>query len=304
MSNLADLLSLALNVIFVFATAAYVASSATDAILNLLQSREKMLLSGVKELLNDPGFAGLARAIYNNGPVNPRASGGADNEAQLKFKPANIKPEAFAIALLELLHVVETPRDPDPNLQELRQIDERSSIENKIDNANIVIDHHIRQEEKGNKQLKQFIANIVIRNNGNRVDMEKAVAAWFEAGMAHIGNSFRKQTAVSNFAVAFVVAAVLDLKPIPVGGFAALLNFKAATPAGTAIAGYVPHLIGGFEWTVVGLSALLGAPFWFNALKMFQTGAGRPPVAPAPAQVSPPPPVTPAAAPEQPPKTP
>ena len=46
--------------------------------------RSASLLAGIKHLLNDPNFDGLARDLYNHGLISPRDAGQAQVEEALK----------------------------------------------------------------------------------------------------------------------------------------------------------------------------------------------------------------------------
>ena len=56
---------------------------------------------GVKNLVNDPNFDGLARTLYNHGLVNPQSSGVATTQASLTAKPSYIDAQQFATALID-----------------------------------------------------------------------------------------------------------------------------------------------------------------------------------------------------------
>jgi hypothetical protein len=94
-------LEVAIGLCFTFASVSLIASSLNEALASALKLRARTLLDGVKALLNDQQFDGLARDVYNSALVNPRASGEARTEAELQHRPSYIEPRQFAISLLE-----------------------------------------------------------------------------------------------------------------------------------------------------------------------------------------------------------
>jgi hypothetical protein len=101
---------------------------------------------------------------------------------------------------------------------------------------------------------------------------------------------------VWNFVIGFGIAAVLDLRPIPVGGLLTLTD--GASGHGGQVAQAVPLLANLFEWTVVAASTLFGAQVWFNLLRFaVSRGAGKDPVKPMPGAPAPAEAPTPAASP-------
>jgi hypothetical protein len=76
-------LDLAIGLIFTFLMISLVASAVTEGLASMLSWRANTLLQGVKDLLNDHQFNGLALAVYNHDLVNPRFNGSATSEKQL-----------------------------------------------------------------------------------------------------------------------------------------------------------------------------------------------------------------------------
>ena len=266
--NLINILTLAANLTFAFAAVSFVAGAVTDGIAGVLQWKGNLLLAGVKGLLNDPMFTGLARAIYNNSAVNPRSDGTAETEAQIKYKPASIDAMAFGIALLELLHVVPAAPQPGETFAPVDHPIPANRVKNAIQNATQVIEKFV-SNEKARADFIQLTTNLVERYQADQPKMEQATAAWFDRGVQHVSVDYRKRTQISNFFVAFLFAMLLDLQPIPIGGFTAVLSVGAKAPSATAIASLVPIIGNIAEWTVVAAATLLGAQFWYSAYQSF-----------------------------------
>src|SRR5581483_10320690 len=104
MSNVA--IEVAIGLVFCYASISVISSSLYEAIASMLKLRARSLLEGVKALLNDPDFTGLARDVYQHALVNPRSSGTADAAAATATVPSYIEPRAFAIALIDAIQKV------------------------------------------------------------------------------------------------------------------------------------------------------------------------------------------------------
>jgi hypothetical protein len=271
MSNLLDLLSLVVNVVSIFASVSFAASAATGAVVDGLQLRARYLLRGIKDLLFDPTFTGLARALYNTETVNPLGNGNIQSQAEVRLDMTEINPDLFGTAILQVLHIDQYANMVnDPNAYE--RIDEPGlSDDERMNrarrNAKLVIDWLVTPDVR--PQVERIVDNLITLNPGNLANMRKAAATWYQTGMGNVSQRFTRQVRFFNFIVAFIIAAVLDLKPIPLGGFGAELALKPAIPGVTALAGSIPYAVAGFQWLLVGLSSLPGAEFWFVLLKRF-----------------------------------
>ena len=69
------ILDVAIGLIFSFLAVSLFTSAAVEAINSLLQLRAVNLKSGIMALVNDPGFAGLAKALYAHPLVSPLGPG-------------------------------------------------------------------------------------------------------------------------------------------------------------------------------------------------------------------------------------
>src|SRR5215469_8964591 len=98
-------LDVAVGLIFTFLSLSLAVSTIVEAVASMMNWRARTLLQGVKDLLNDQEFTGLAREIYNHALVNPRDDGKAATEQDLKRKPAYILPEQFADALIDVTKI-------------------------------------------------------------------------------------------------------------------------------------------------------------------------------------------------------
>src|SRR5579859_6530530 len=108
-------LELAIGLIFAFLLISLITSTATEAWASVRGWRANTLLQGVKDLLNDKDFTGLALKLYNHALVNPQSDGNAKTEADLTAKPSYIDAQHFATALIEELKI--TSSGPVPKIE-------------------------------------------------------------------------------------------------------------------------------------------------------------------------------------------
>ena len=64
-------LEVAIGLTFCYATVALIVSTVQEALASALRLRARTLVDGVRRMLGDPGFTGLARSVYAHALVNP-----------------------------------------------------------------------------------------------------------------------------------------------------------------------------------------------------------------------------------------
>lgn len=261
-------LDLAVGLIFAFLVISLITSTATEAVASAASWRADTLLQGVKNLLNDPNFTGLARTLYNHGLVNPQANGQAQDEASLTAKPSYIDAQHFAAALTDVLKI--SPDVAKENLQdEIKKISD--------------------------PQLKTLLSGIVTRANGNIDQIRSGIAAWFNQGMERVAGVYKRYAQKWNFLIALVLAVAFNLDAVkiahllwdqpmlvksltpPDAGWTAVQALSQlndlSLPFGwddKAIAYFSNPLTGVSEivgWFIMAGSTLFGAAFWFDALQ-------------------------------------
>jgi hypothetical protein len=255
-------LEVAIGLVFCYAAVALMVSSITEAISSALKLRAKALLIGVKQLLNDQQFTGLARDVYNHALVSPRDDGKARDQSSLKNMPAYILSVHFAVALVDSLQSI--PGD----VTELRNDIARVS----------------------DPQLRQLLQGMYSRSEGEIGRLQQQLADWFDNGMDRLSGMYKRQTQIISFLVALAIAVLLNIdsvhllsglwmrptlaaalsSPANTQAFAATLDQLQALPVGwagrqldtpTQVATMALGLI------ITASSALFGAPFWFDLLQ-------------------------------------
>jgi len=258
----------AIGLVFTFLAISLAVSAIVEAVASAMKWRSNTLLLGIKDLLNDPNFSGLARSIYNHALVNPQDVGNAASEADLKHAPAYMDPKQFADALLDVTKI--TQDSPDKI---------KSTIDNNIPD----------------KQLNSLLKGIVDRTAGDLGKMREEISAWFDNGMDRVGGVYKRKTQLWTFVLALIIAASLNVSSIDVGKALWLRPMLAKTIAPAADLKPADALVlleglgfpigwsdtkiktlgswSGFEmlagWLITAAATLFGAPFWFDMLEQF-----------------------------------
>lgn len=263
-----NILDIAIGLMFTFLTISLISSAATEAVSSAMSWRADTLFDGVKNLLNDQQFTGLARDIYNHGLVNSLSEGNAAQGTAPSVKPSYIDPKLFASALLDVVKL-----DPTADMNSLK-----ATI------ATI-----------GDQQVKDVLNAIVDRTNGNVSRVHDEVASWFDQSMQRVSGAYKRKTQLWSLIIALIIAIVLNIDAIRIAD--ALWNqpmlLKSIAPQGTPNAqqllgqlqdsvplgwsnGTLANLYKDWNWLYVipgwlisAIATLFGAPFWFDTLQKF-----------------------------------
>lgn len=263
-------LEVAIGLTFCYGTVALIVSTLQEALAAAFRLRANTLLAGVKSMLNDPAFDGLARAVYAHPLVNPHADGSACDEQDLGARPSYIEPAHFAIALVDCLWRV--PGD---------FIALRGAIET-------VPDAQVRQVLLGlygrARDLQQF---------------QDSLAGWFDNAMARMSGGYKRRQLLISLLLGLLLAVLFNIDSIhlfrvlwqqpalaahlraaPGALDPAVFDALLALPIGWTH--FPPAPNGDFMlqcagWIVTASTALFGAPFWFDVMqrvvRMRGTGA-------------------------------
>jgi hypothetical protein len=271
-------LEVAIGLTFCFGTVALIVTTLQEALASLFRLRANTLLAGVKSMLNDPHFDGLARAVYAHPLVNPHTDGSAMDERSLATRPSYIEPAHFAIALVDSLW--KTPGD-------LLQL--RSAIEAIPD-----------------PQLRTAMLGMVSRARDLQ-HFQDMLASWFDNAMARMSGAYKRSQLLISLLLSLLLAILFNidsihlfrtlwqqpalaahLKEVPTALDQATIDALLALPIGWTR--FPPVLNADFALQVVGwlltaTTTLFGAPFWFDLMqrvvRMRATGAKPEEVPPA-----------------------
>jgi hypothetical protein len=253
-------LEVAIGLIFSFASVALMASTMKEAISSFFDLRARTLFNGIKSILNDPNLSGLALDIYNHALVNPRGNGSiAANTSFLKLRntlPAYVASTHFAAALLESLKNRAAPN------------------QNLIDGIQ-------------DPQIKNLIAGMVARAEGDADKLQLQLASWFDSCMDRLSGVYKRWAQLICFICGLAVAVTLNVDAIHMAQAlwsepsrtAAVVTTSVSEverldelrklPLGPAFKGQ-----SGTDkaWDCLGVlitasAAMFGAPFWFDMLQ-------------------------------------
>lgn len=253
-------LEVAIGLTFCYATVALIVSTVQEALASALGLRAHTLLDGIKSMLNDPKFTGLARALYSHALVNPHDDGQAANQRALKAKPSYIEPVHFAIALVDVIQTI-----PGNYAQLGRDIDAIAD-----------------------PQVKRALTGIYQRAGGNMQAFQDGLAGWFDSSMERVSGSYKRRSLLVSLLLSLLLAIMFNIDSIHL--FRALwqqpaLAAQLAAPSGLdqrtldalwslpiGWRAFPPVFNGDFllqvaGWMLTASTALFGAPFWFDVLQ-------------------------------------
>ena len=276
-------LDVGIGLIFTFLAVSLLSSAITEAIASIFKWRSGTLLKGIKSVLNDDDFTGLAKSLYNHALVNPRADGMAKAEVDLEDKPAYVDPKQFAAALIDVAKIVEGAP---------------ATMKASID-VNVT-----------NPQMNQLLTGMIDRTGGKLDRIQEELGAWFDSAMDRVGGAYKRKAQLASFTIALVLAVALNVDTIHIAealwkqptllktvevkqGETAeqtLEKLNAFLPTGWnwpnetngsyLRAGQQP-ITAIFGWLFTAFATLFGAAFWFDALQRITRLKGS---GPAPAE--------------------
>jgi len=264
------IIDVAIGLTLSFLAVSFAASAITEAISSAMTWREKTLLEGIKALLNDQDFKGIALQLYNHALVNPLASGKATTLEELTHKPAYIDSRQFALAVYSAL----SEKSPQGGPTELIA---------KISDP----------------QLKAAMENLWAISSQNVDTFKHNIAVWFDNSMDRLSGWYKRRTQWVSFGVALAIAVIFNVnalyesaqiwsRPGVIADLAtshfsddrehasadAAKIFNALEPEYLIgwVKGPMPRdfqswFIAGASWIIVAAASLFGASFWFDILQ-------------------------------------
>ena len=245
-------LEVVVGLTFCYASVALIVSTLQEALASALRLRANCLYSGIKNMLNDPGFSTLARALYEHALVNPHAEGA---------RPAYIAPAHFAIALVDAIQSIPG------NVEQLgRDIDALPDA-----------------------KTRRALQSIYQRADGDMEKFQLAVAGWFDSAMERVSAAYKRRAMMISLALSLLLAVLFNIDSIHLfqslwqhPALAAQLGAGPETLDQHALEALWQLPIGWQQfpprfntqfaisvagWLLTASTALFGAPFWFNLMK-------------------------------------
>jgi hypothetical protein len=297
-------LDVALGVVFAFLAVSLITSTLVEAVNTLFKTRANTLLAGIKALVNDPQFTGLAEQLYQHAAINPRGSIAAPTTKL----PAYIDKQQFANALMDITN--------------LSTVQAAAAMAGTVPT---IADLQAEADKITDPQIRALLTGIIARTGG-KIDAIKAeLANWFDGAMDRVGGAFKRWTQLYSFVIALAVSAVINVDTIhlttqlwehpmiadalkppatttattldqqlanagvtsrylqanlpigwPPGHFFQSVVTADDTPATPSAAAPLQYAWAWTSWAMVGqvagwlataIATLFGAPFWFDALQ-------------------------------------
>jgi hypothetical protein len=176
----------AFGLVCVFLAISLLTSALTEAVSTVFGLRANTLLSGIKQLLNDPDFKGLAFGLYNHALFNPLSDGKTDPGGTPSVKPSYVDPRHFALAFISTLQAT---------------ADEKATL---LDAINKIQD----------KQIKTTLLTLHQRAKGEINGFGALLAGWFDEAMTRLSGVYKRWLKLISFFIAFAVAVLLNADPI------------------------------------------------------------------------------------------
>jgi hypothetical protein len=301
-----QILDIAIGIFFVYLLLSLICSALNELISRIFSMRAKNLEQGIRNLLNDPEFAGYAKDFYNHPLIKSLERKGK--------RPSYIPSRTFALVLMDVVGSAESA------LSSERFNSFRSTVA-KIDNNNlkkmllVYIDVAENNLNKFVKNIEEWFDDAMQRVSGwyKRkaqliiLFLALAICAFFNADSLMIANSLSHDAVMRN-AVALAAAEYIKQPPPAkpeekpgeesLGAEEKVLTMrikqlreqiqKLQLPLGwTKVSGDPRGVPGNFpSWLAKILGILfttiavsLGAPFWFDVLNKFvnlRSAGGRP----------------------------
>jgi hypothetical protein len=213
-------LEVGIALIFTFLTISLISGAIVEAIASGLKWRANTLLSGIKELLNDPDFKGLAQELYAHASINPRGPGTKTSKPAYKNKPTYIDKEQFANALMDITGLsaaiagAAPPLPPGAHLVPPTEVDKlKDAVDNKISPPAAAA---AAPAGPANPQITQLLHGIIDRTLGNPQEIKTELANWFDNGMDRLSGAYKRKTQLVNFSIALIVSAFLNVDSITI----------------------------------------------------------------------------------------
>jgi hypothetical protein len=207
------ILDVATALTFVFFAVSLAASSILEAVAGIISWRSGSLLKGVKDLLNDQKFTGLAVQLYQHALINPRNDGvigqdqaGTAQQLLSRKAPSYIDPAQFANALIDILNTGKPPEPAGPHPGSMNTGDQES-----IDKA---IDYVV--PARLNPQINALLRGMSRRAKADINEFEKSIAAWFDNAMDRVSGVYKRWTQLWNLLIALGLAILLNISALHV----------------------------------------------------------------------------------------
>ena len=174
------------GLVSVFLAMSLFTSALTEAVSTIVGLRARTLLTGIKQLVNDPNLSGLALNLYNHALFNPLSNGTTKAGTTPAVKPSYIDPRQFALALTDAIH---------------QTADQAATLDQAITKI-------------ADPQIKATLQVMFQRANGEADAFRDELAKWFDSAMNRLSGTYKRWTKLMSFVLALLVAGLFNADPI------------------------------------------------------------------------------------------
>lgn len=277
------ILEIAIGLILVYLLLGLICTAINELMAQALQLRARTLADGIRNLLADSNYEGLAKQVYSHHLIKAFYRRGE--------KPSYLPSHSFAAALLDVV-----TRDHSGQVQDLKTA----------------------VEKLPNEKVKQVLRVFVDQTAGNALQVQKQIEQWFNDAADRMSGWYKRRIQKITLFFACLVTVLTNADTVMIANNLAqdsvlraavvaqaeshLRQSAAADSAGTATAirnlqeikkiglviGWEHDRTQDWQWItkVIGLiltalAASLGAPFWFDLLNRVVNlrGTGKTPAA-------------------------
>jgi hypothetical protein len=292
-----QVLEVAIGLVLMYLLLSLIASSIREAIESQLKSRAGDLEAGIRELLQDPGGAGLTKALYEHPLVFGLFKGAYDPSTSRRNLPSYIPSGSFAVALLDIVARGPSGTGAPAGAAPL-SIDSLRAAVGRLPNA----------------PVQRALLTAIDTAHGDLRRAQANVETWFDSSMERVSGWYKRRTQMIIFAVGLALTAAVnadtltvveslvqddslrkaivaeaetaardgsrigaDVKALraelhdlgfPVGWARSLPAWTdecGLACVGDAVLRQAPYHVPG--WLLTAFAISLGAPFWFDVLK-------------------------------------
>jgi len=292
-----QVLEVAIGLVLMYLLLSLISSSIREAIESQLKSRAVDLESGIRELLQDPGGAGLTKALYEHPLVFGLFKGAYDPSKSRRNLPSYIPSGNFAVALLDIV-----ARGPSG------EVATGAMAPLSIDSLRAAVGR------MPNAPVQRALLTAIDTAHGDLRRAQANVEAWFDRSMERVSGWYKRRTQVIIFAVGLALTVAVnadtlsvveslvqddslrkaivaeaetaardanrsaaDVKAVraelhdlgfPVGWARSLPAWTGECNivcVGESVLRQAPYHVPG--WLLTAFAISLGAPFWFDVLK-------------------------------------
>jgi hypothetical protein len=234
-------LEVAVGLIFTFLAVSLLSGAIVEAIASALKWRASTLLTGIKQLFNDPNFDKLSQQLYAHALINPRGPGTETNAPAYKTKPTYIAKDQFANAMMDILGfsaaIAAINPAPAPQAPHRAPVDAlKDAVKAKFSlgaappaggatptpapaaatpASSPAIDP--TASVPADEQITYLLYGIIDRTLGDLEKIKIELSNWFDNCMDRVSGVYKRWTQGVNLVVAFGVAVFVNVNTITIG---------------------------------------------------------------------------------------